>query len=906
MTPTDALRPASADPHAPLRDPHAPLRDNVRLLGDMLGVTLREHGGDELFDRVEQIRRLAVAARTGRADASALLPELARLDGAALLHVVRAFNQFLNLANIAEQQHRVRVRRLAARRADAVPEPGTLAALATALTAAGVAPARIAQAVAELSVELVLTAHPTEVTRRTLMHKYDEIAGRLAELDHDDLTPDERVHARAALLRTVSAAWHTDEIRRTRPSPVDEAKWGFATIEQTLWQVLPQFLRELDHWLQAQTGTALPLTAAPLRFASWMGGDRDGNPFVTHRVTREVILLARWQAADLFLRDVEQLQGELSMHLASAELRAVVGDTPEPYRQLMKDLRDRLRNTRRWLEAQLVGETIDCGPVIADDAGLRAPLQLAHDSLVACGLGRIADGLLADTLRRVAVFGSCLVRLDVRQESTRHSDAVAAITQWLGLGDYRSWDETGRQQFLLAELANRRPLIGDDFLASPLCDPAVRETLDTFRTIAASPRSAFGGYVISMARAPSDVLAVVLLQKVAGVVEPLPVVPLFETLDDLERAAATVDALLGLPAYRERIAGYQQVMIGYSDSAKDAGYLAASWAQYRAQEGITAVCARHGVQLELFHGRGGSVSRGGTPTRQALLSQPPGSVQGRIRVTEQGEMIRFKFGLAGVAMENLEVYVASTLEATLLPPPAPEPAWRALMDQLTAVSVQGYRAVVRGEPRFVDYLRAVTPEQELATLALGSRPAKRRAEGGLETLRAIPWVFAWTQIRLMLPAWLGTDDALAWLRAHPDQRAQFDAMLARWPYFQAVLDMLEMVLAKADARIAEHYETRLADASLQPLGKALRARLDATVRDLLALTGQPQLLAHNPVMQWSIAVRNPYTDPLHLLQAELIGRHRALAESGAGVDPAIDLALKVTIAGIAAGMRNTG
>lgn len=874
------------------RDPQASLRDDVRLLGEVLGATLREQGGDALYEPVEAIRRLAVDVRAGRATPAALAERLDALDGNGLLAVARAFSQFLNLANIAEQHHRVRRR---------VPNDA-LATLAAALRARGVPPAQLAQAVLSLSVELVLTAHPTEVTRRTLMHKYDAIAGSLALLDRPGLSPAERRRAQDELRRQVASAWHTDEIRHTRPTPVDEAKWGFATVEQTLWHAVPQFLRELDQWLRTEAGVPLPLAATPVRFASWMGGDRDGNPFVTHAVTREVLLLARWQAADLFLRDVEQLLGELSMHAADAALRAQVGDVAEPYRALLRSLRDRLRNTLDWIEAGLAGAEPPALDIIADDEDLRAPLQLAYDSLVACGLGRIADGPLLDTLRRVAVFGCSLVRLDIRQESTRHADVLAAVTAWLGLGDYHGWDEARRQRFLLDELDSRRPLFGDDFLAQG-CDDAVRETLATFREIAASPRRALGAYVISMAHAPSDVLAVLLLQKAAGVREPLPVVPLFETLADLGQAADVVDALLSLPAYRARIGDYQQVMIGYSDSAKDAGYLAASWAQYRAQEALTAVCARHGVQLELFHGRGGSVSRGGTPTRQALLSQPPGSVAGRIRVTEQGEMIRFKFGLLGVALENIELYVASTLEATLLPPVAPQPAWRELMDALARESVASYRATVRDEPRFIDYLRSVTPEQELATLALGSRPARRRREGGLESLRAIPWVFAWTQIRLMLPAWLGTDAALARLRAAPREQQLFAQMLAGWPYFQAVIDMLEMVLAKADARIAAHYEARLGDDGLRPLGEALRGRLATTVRDLLALTGGDSLLANNPVMQWSIAVRNPYTDPLHLLQAELVRRHRAAGEQP---DPAIDLALKVTIAGIAAGMRNTG
>lgn len=898
-----------ATAETPGTDVHAPLRDDVRLLGGMLGDTLREQGGEALFARVEQIRRLARDARAGRADPAALSQALARLDGEALLAVVRAFSQFLNLANIAEQHHRVRMRRRDAIACPLPPPEGSLDALAAALARAGTAPAALAGAVRGLSIDLVLTAHPTEVTRRTLMHKYDAIAARLAELDHVDLTGAEREAALEDLRRLVSAAWHTDEIRRERPSPVDEAKWGFATVEQTLWHALPRFLRELDRWLRTHAGEGLPLDAAPVRIASWMGGDRDGNPFVTHAVTREVILLARWQAADLFLRDVEQLQGELSMQAASPALRARIGDAREPYRALMKELRDRLRQERAAIEAELAGRAEAPGQRVLRDAALlsdddlRAPLQLAWESLRDCGLARIADGLLTDTLRRVAVFGVNLLRLDIRQESARHVEALSAITRWLGVGDYAAWDEAARQAFLLAELRNPRPLLGDDFLRSGDVDATVREVLDTFAMLARVPRGALGAYVISMAHTPSDVLAVCLLQKAHGMREPLPVVPLFETLDDLERAPATLDALLALPDYRARIDDSQQVMIGYSDSAKDAGYLAASWAQYRAQEALNAVCARHGVRLELFHGRGGSVSRGGTPTRQALLSQPPGSVNGRIRVTEQGEMIRFKFGLLGVAMENLELYVASTLEATLLPPPAPAAQWRALMDTLAGLSVAGYRDVVQGEPRFIDYLRTVTPEQELATLALGSRPAKRRQQGGLETLRAIPWVFAWTQVRLMLPAWLGTDAALAWLREHPAERDTAAAMLARWPYFRAVLDMLEMVLAKADPRIARQYEATLADASLAPLGEALRSRLATTVDDLLALSGRDGLLADNPVMQWSIAVRNPYTDPLHLLQAELVRRHR---DAGGAVDPAVDLALKVTIAGIAAGMRNTG
>jgi len=404
-----------------------------------------------------------------------------------------------------------------------------------------------------------------------------------------------------------------------------------------------------------------------------------------------------------------------------------------------------------------------------------------------------------------------------------------------------------------------------------------------------------------MARAASDVLVVQLLLKECGLARPMRVVPLFETLADLDNAGQAIDRLLGLPGYRARLQGLQEVMIGYSDSAKDAGTTAAAWAQYRAQEALVEVCRRHGVELLLFHGRGGTVGRGGGPAHAAILSQPPGSVAGRFRTTEQGEMIRFKFGLPNVAVQNLNLYLAAVLEATLLPPPAPEPAWRALMDRLAEDGLSAYRAVVREHPQFVDYFRQATPEQELGRLPLGSRPAKRRA-GGVESLRAIPWIFAWTQTRLMLPAWLGWETALdnALQRGEGELLAQ---MRQRWPFFDSRIHMLEMVLAKSDAGIAWLYDERLVEPALRTLGQQLRGRLSQACAAVLSLTGHTRLLGQSPETLAAFSVRNTYLDPLHLLQVELLARYRRQEESA---DTPLEQALLVTVAGIAAGLRNTG
>ncbi|WP_341706465.1 phosphoenolpyruvate carboxylase [Halopseudomonas sp.] len=879
-----------------MTDIDARLREDVHNLGALLGKTIQAHLGEDFLQRIERIR---LGAKEGRkadqAANEALLSALQDLPDNQLLPVCRAFNQFLNLANIAEQHHRIRRRRADEPQAF---ELRCVSELLQRLKSENFSADAIVKQVNDLDIELVLTAHPTEVTRRTLIQKYDAIAAALARGDHDDLTATEQDEVRQDLARLISEAWHTDEIRRTRPTPVDEAKWGFAVIEHSLWQALPQFLRRFDADVHEATGQHLDLRAAPVRIASWMGGDRDGNPNVTAPITREVLLLGRWMAADLYLRDIEELTNQLSMHAASDELLAQAESVDEPYRSVLKQLRTRLQASRRWAEQSLTADVPMPDEVLHDLDDLRGPLELCYRSLMQFGLKRIANGPLLDTLRRVNAFGLGLVRLDIRQDAARHAEVFSELTQYLQLGDYADWDEDARCRFLLDELHSRRPLLPPNW--QPSAD--VAEVLATCRVVAQQPRELLGSYVISMASHPSDVLAVKLLLKETGVNWPMRVAPLFETLDDLDHAADAIDRLLALEQYRALVGDEQEVMIGYSDSAKDAGTLAAGWAQYRAQEALVAVCQRHGVHLRLFHGRGGTVGRGGAPAHMAILSQPPGSVRGQLRVTEQGEMIRFKFGLPGIAVQSMQLYASAVLEASLLPPPAPQPAWRELMQQMADRSVEVYRGVVRGEPQFVEYFRQATPEQELGRLPLGSRPAKRRSQGGIETLRAIPWIFAWTQTRLMLPAWLGAGQALR-EALDAGKQQQLRDMMAGWPFFLARVEMLEMVLSKADVDIARFYEQRLASPELWPLGERLRAALEQATEVVLQLRGTEVLLAHNPALGESVAIRNPYTDPLHVLQAELMARTRA---QGDKIDPDLERALMVTMAGIAAGMRNTG
>ncbi|MCL4108923.1 UNVERIFIED_CONTAM: hypothetical protein GTU68_008118 [Idotea baltica] len=578
------------------------------------------------------------------------------------------------------------------------------------------------------------------------------------------------------------------------------------------------------------------------------------------------------------------------------QVRRLSGDAHEPYRAILRPLRDLLRRTLQAIELHLDGQGQDFEDILVDKNQLWLPLKACYESMISCGMDAIASRALLDTLRRVQCFGVCLVRHDIRQDSARHTDALSELTQYLGLGDYANWNESDKQTFLVTELSSRRPLIPIDWEPTP----DVQEVLDTCAVAAQQSPDALGAYVISMARQASDVLAVHLLLKEAGCRYKLPVAPLLETLDDLERADQVLANLLEQPWYKETINGKLMVMIGYSDSAKDAGVMSASWALYQAQETLLSQCAEHDVSLTLFHGRGGTIGRGGAPAHAALLSQPPGSLVHGLRVTEQGEMIRAKLGSSSLAVKTLALYATAILSANLSTPPVPKQEWREVMDRLAETSCDAYRAMVRGEADFVEYFRSATPEQELGELPIGSRPARRRGgSGGIESLRAIPWIFAWSQNRLMLPAWLGVGASLR-QALDSGEHDLLREMAQQWPFFSTRLSMLEMVFAKADADLSAYYDERLVSAELQPLGVALRDQLAADTATILEVTGAAELLQDQPWIRESIGLRNIYTDPLNVLQAELLYRQRSDPK------PTLAQAIMVTIAGVAAGMRNTG
>ena len=876
-----------------MNEKYSALRSNVSMLGHMLGTTIKDAHGEELLGKVETIRKLSKSARAGNQDDRAkLIDELQNLPDEQLLPVARAFSQFLNLTNIAEQYHTV-----SRHSEEHICSPDSIDALFAKLDDQDISKFDSIQAVRDLNIDLVLTAHPTEIARRTMIHKLVQINKCLSKLELSELSNSERQRVERRLEQLIAQAWHSDVIRKQRPTPLDEAKWGFAVVENSLWQAVPEFLRQFDEKLTAHLGEGLPIDAAPVTFSSWMGGDRDGNPFVTSEVTREVLLLSRWKAADLYLQDVKELVSELSMVKCNDEVRDLAGDEHEPYRAILKDLRAKLTNTRDVLDAKIKGLDAPSYGIIDDVNQLWDPLYACYRSLHDCDMGIIADGLLLDVLRRIKCFGVHLVRLDIRQESTRHSNVISELTRYLGLGDYDQWSEQDKVAFLVRELSSKRPLLPRDWAPSD----EVKEVIDTCKAIADQPREALGAYVISMARTASDVLAVHLLLQEAGCKFRMDVCPLFETLEDLNNAESVIKQLMNIDWYRGYIQNHQMVMIGYSDSAKDAGVMAAGWAQYHAMESLVEVCEEAGVELTLFHGRGGSIGRGGAPAHAALLSQPPRSLKGGLRVTEQGEMIRFKLGLPEVAVNSLSLYASAILEANLMPPPQPKQEWRELMDVLSEVSCDAYRDVVRGNEEFVPYFRAATPELELGKLPLGSRPAKRNPKGGVESLRAIPWIFAWSQNRLILPAWLGAGEAIQF-SIDKGHAAQLEEMCREWPFFSTRLGMLEMVFTKTNIGIAEYYDQRLTDKSLWPMGQKLRDQLQKDIKAVLNVENSAHLMEQNPWGAESIRLRNIYVEPLNMLQAELLYRTRRQETPS----PMMEEALMVTIAGIATGMRNTG
>ncbi len=884
-------------------DPHSKLRHDIRLLGDLLGRVIREQVSDQIYQTIESIRSLSKSILTeteSEAAKQTLVKLLSQLNSADLLAITRAFGFFLNLSNIAENHHRLRRALWHQRENETTPQDGSLAAFFEQTKNWPISKDRLQAQISTLNIDLVLTAHPTEVTRRTLMQKYDFISEVLSTLDKSDLTQEEEKNSIESLYREITSIWQSDEIRKKRPSPIDEVKWGLAVVESSLWYALPEHLKQLNKACLDNGLKGLSLLDSPIRFSTWMGGDRDGNPNVTAKITRQTLLMMRWKACELYWQALTHLSANLSMTLCDSHVRQQVGEgAHEPYRALLREPRERLLKTQKWIENKINGiaTSVPEAELFTHKSQLLTPLLLCYNSMKASKADIIAEGELTDTIRRVASFGVSLMRLDIRQESSLHANLLDEITVHLGLGHYHEWSETQKQQFLLTELQAKRPLISPNLQLTEMSS----EVWKTVQMLAKQLPDTLGAYVISMTKAPSDILAVMLLQREAGVLLPLRVVPLFETLSDLENAQSIMAELFNLDWYRDTIQHKQEIMIGYSDSSKDAGILAASWAQYTAQEKLVALAKGHNIHLTLFHGRGGTVGRGGAPAHYAVLSQPPGSVGGSLRVTEQGEVIRHKYGFWQAALRSLAVYTSATLEASLQPPPMPKDNWREYMGHLAQSSCQLYREILNRKD-FMAYFNAVTPIQEIGQLSIGSRPAKRNALQALSSLRAIPWVFAWTQNRLILPAWLGVGLGMKNLREkHPKAAHE---MITQWPFFHSLLNMIEMVLSKASPELAKYYDEVLGEINSTPvkeLSDLLQTYFKDTQHEVMTALQVPKLLSEQPSLFRSIQVREPYIQTLNILQVELLKRSRADK-----TDELIEHALLISIAGIAAGMRNTG
>jgi phosphoenolpyruvate carboxylase len=873
------------------------LQSDIDFLHGVLADVIRQREGDGFFRQLAEVLRDSAAYRQSRSneDFAALQKRFAEFDAERAEKITRALSCYLSLVNIAEEHQKALMARRPDGAAGALDTLVDLGETFRVLKAAGVSAEKLYEAVTQLHIELVLTAHPTEIMRRSLLQKYSNIARHLEIRAYSDVPPYEQQLNTEAIRREIFGMWETDAIRKKKPTPTDEAYGGLLVFEQTLWQELPRYLREVSDLLKRETGKALPLEAVPVCFASWMGGDRDGNPNVTAAVTQRAVWLAQWMAAVLYDREIDRLRFELSLRSGDKKLAALTENAHEPYRVYLKGIHNRMVSTRTRLEdllqrghSEVQGHYRNAGELIRE-------LTVVYDSLIATNMHAVAEGRLTDLLRRLAVFGLHLVKLDIRQESSRHREALGAITQSLGLGNYADYPENEKIAFLCAELKERRPLIPLDLA----CDAEVREVLDTFSMLSRIRTESLGAYVISMAKSVSDILAVQLLQKVTGRKTPLRVVPLFETIGDLVNAPQILRKLFAIPEYRALIGNKQEIMIGYSDSSKDSGILTAAWNLFRCQEEIIKVAHEAGIEVTLFHGRGGTIGRGGGPSHLAILSQPPGSVEGRMRVTEQGEMIQAKFGLPTVARRSLEIYTSAVLTASLKPPPGPPQEFRDVMETLSEIAATEYRRLVYETPEFIDYFRAATPEQELGNLNIGSRPAKRRS-GGLDALRAIPWIFAWTQVRLMLPSWLGVGTALAKV-LESDKRDTLLRMRSEWYFFRSFIDLIEMVLIKSDTRIAAHYDSQLVEASLKPVASQIHERLANTIRRVSEISPAGGLVAYDTNLRREIEYRSLWLDPLNILQADYLMRLRKEPEN-----EELRRGLLLTINGIAAGLKNTG
>ncbi|KQS61091.1 phosphoenolpyruvate carboxylase [Geodermatophilus sp. Leaf369] len=903
------------------------MREDIRLLGRVLGEVVREQAGQEVFDVVEAARVEAFRIRRSEVDRTGLADMLAGLDERSANHVIRAFSHFSLLANLAEDVHHERRRRFH-RREGSPPQKGTLDATFDLLDAADLDPAVVAHELAGALVSPVVTAHPTEVRRRTV----SQVQRHVTELMRTrETAEDERVWS-AHLWREVLTLWQTALLRLSRLRLEDEIDEALRYYDLSLFAVVPAINTELRTALRQRWPGADLLATPMLLPGSWIGGDRDGNPFVTADAVRRATTRAAETALGHHLGELVCLADELSMSARlvtpTEELQALADaardDSPfradEPYRRALRGVYRRLAATAVRAVGHVPGPLPDVELEPYDEpAELIADLDVVDASLRTHGAGALADERLAALRASVEVFGFHLSGLDMRQNSSVHEEVLTEVLAWAGVcPDYSALDETARRELLTGELRLRRPLVRADADLSELA----RGELDLLAAAAEQVRvlgpRAIPNYVISMCESVSDVLEVAVLLKEVGLVtlddaglpaSPIMIAPLFETIGDLQGGGETLAAMLAEPLYRSMVdgrGGTQEVMLGYSDSNKDGGYLAANWALYRAELALVEVAREAGVRLRLFHGRGGTVGRGGGPSYEAVRAQPPGSVAGQLRITEQGEVISAKYAEPHLARRNLEALVAATLESTLLSLEGldgdAEDVY-ALFDDLAARAQGAYRALVHDTPGFVEWFRAATPVRELAELNIGSRPPSRKAGDKISDLRAIPWVFSWSQARIMLPGWFGTGTALeSWVDGDPARLARLQELHGRWPFFRTVLSNMGMVLAKTDLELAARYASLVPDEELRHrVFDVITAEHERTVRMLLAITGDDHLLADNPSLARSIRNRFPYLEPLHHLQVEMLRRRRSGND-----DELVKRCIQLAINGVATALRNSG
>ena len=887
------------------RIPTKLLREDIRLLGTFLGRVIRDQEGLTFYKIVERLRLLSKNTLLDKNKSKVFLKvskEVKKLKPKDIFRVTRSFSHILNLMNLAESLD-------ASRKLNEYENPYFKNKnqnifiediIKNLFKNRNISNNKIYEQATKLDIGIVLTAHPTEVKRRTLIQKYANLIELMEQRHLYKKYPSKILEIDRKIYTEITVIWKTDELKRSKPSPLDEAKWGLAVIEDSLWDTIPKVYKRLNDIFRKNLGKDLPRGYNPIQFGSWMGGDRDGNPNVTADVTKKVILFSRWQAAKLYEKELTKLIQDLSMKECSPKIKKIAGNSFEPYRVYLRPIRDKIRLTYQLIEKHLNNnKSLNEKKLLKDKNEILKPLREVRESLNLNRGQHIANADLLDLIRRVRCFGINLARLDIRQESSRHQKLIADVLNKKYKINFSSLSESKKINLLNSLIKQKKYFINN----LKIKHKDNKEVWNTFKQISKEPEQCMGAYVISMTSKASDILSVYFLQKQAETKNLLRVVPLFETLDDLKNAKSVMENIFKLSWYRRLINHKQEVMIGYSDSSKDAGKLSASWHQYKLQEELRNLAKKYKIDLVFFHGRGGSAGRGGGPIQATLKSQPANTVNGKIRITDQGEVIQQKYGYKPLAEYNLCSYIGAVMDASLNPPPKSKKNWRVLIEKMSEIATSSYRKNLNQSEDFIRYFKTVTPHKSLGKLAIGSRPAKRKNVDNIQSLRAIPWVFAWTQIRLMLPAWLGTTEALRYGSIKKFSKTLTD-MEKNWPYFVSTMDILDMVITKVDPEISIIYENNLADSALKRIGKKLRFQFDALVKLHNKITPK-EVFKERKEFRKALFIRNNYTETLNILQATIMNKinnnkYKKLDKKF------LDDALMTSIAGISAAMKNTG